>query len=86
MGLEGAVRLAMRAELEAIADVSERERVVAELTEAARARSDALNVARHGELDDVVDPAETRTVLARLVDAAARDGRLVGSGRTVDTW
>ncbi len=86
MGLEGAVRLAMRAELEAIADVTERERVVAELTDAARARSDALNVARHGELDDVVDPAETRRVLARLVDAAARDGRLVGSGRTVDTW
>jgi acetyl-CoA carboxylase carboxyltransferase component len=86
MGLEGAVRLAMRHELEAIADEDERERVVAELTDAARARSDALNVARHGELDDVVDPAETRTVLARLVDAAARDGRLVGSGRTVDAW
>lgn len=86
MGLEGAVRLSMRKELEAIEDDAERERTVRELTALAQAHSGALNVARHGELDDVVDPAETRGILVRLVDAAARDGRLVGSGRTVDTW
>lgn len=86
MGLEGAVRLSMRKELEAIADADERERTVRELTALAQAHASALNVARHGEIDDVVDPAETRGLLARLVDAAARDGRLVGSGRTVDTW
>lgn len=86
MGLEGAVRLSMRKELEAIEDEAERERTVRELTALAQAHSGALNVARHAELDDVIDPAETRGLLVRLVDAAARDGRLVGSGRTVDTW
>ncbi|WP_316932033.1 acyl-CoA carboxylase subunit beta [Nocardioides marmotae] len=86
MGLEGAVRLAMRRELEAIEDDAERERTVQELTAFARERSSALNVARHFEIDDVVDPAETRHLIARVIDAAARDGRLTGSGRTVDTW
>ncbi len=76
MGLEGAVRLSMRKELEALADEEERERMVRELTALAQAHASALNVARHGEIDDVVDPAETRDLLARLVEAADRDGRL----------
>lgn len=86
MGLEGAVRLSMRRELEAIEDDAERERTVRELTAYAQAHSAALNVARHFEIDDVVDPAETRQVVAALLAAAARDGRLTGSGRTVDAW
>jgi acetyl-CoA carboxylase carboxyltransferase component len=86
MGLEGAVRLAMRKELEAIEDEEERERQVRELTAHAQAGAAALNVARHFEIDDVVDPAETRALLAQLVSAAARDGRLTGSGAAVDTW
>ena len=86
MGLEGAVRLSMRRELETIADLDEREQRVRELTAAARAHSAALNVARHFEIDDVIDPVETRAVVARVLDAAAREGRLRGSGRTVDTW
>jgi acetyl-CoA carboxylase carboxyltransferase component len=86
MGLEGAVRLSMRRELEAIEDVEEREQRVRELTAYAQAHSTALNVARHFEIDDVIDPADTRGLVARVVAAAARDGRLRGSGRTVDTW
>ena len=86
MGLEGAVRLAMRKELEAIDDPDERERQVRELTAHAQANASALNVARHFEIDDVIDPAETRGLVAQLVSAAARDGRLTGSGAAVDTW
>ena len=86
MGLEGAVRLSMRRELEAIEDEAEREARVRELTAYAQASSTALEVARHFEIDDVIDPAETRGVLVRLLDAAARDGQMVGSGRPVDTW
>ena len=86
MGLEGAVRLSMRRELEAIEDEAEREARVRELTAYAQASSTALEVARVFEIDDVIDPAETRGVLARLLDAADRDGRLAGSGRPVDTW
>ena len=86
MGLEGAVRLSMRRELEAIEDEAEREARVRELTAYAQASSTALEVARVFEIDDVIDPAETRGVLARLLDAADREGRPAGSGRPVDTW
>ena len=83
MGLEGAVRLAMRAELAAIEDPVERERTVQELTDAYRSHAKALNAARVFEIDDVVDPAETRALVAATFAAA---GPSTGSGRPVDTW
>ena len=60
MGLEGAVRLGLRRELEAIADDAERKQRVRELTAAAQENAKALNAATLFELDDVIDPAETR--------------------------
>jgi acetyl-CoA carboxylase carboxyltransferase component len=83
MGLEGAVRLAMRRELEAIADDAEREARVRELTAAAQANAAALNAAQFFELDDVIDPAETRAVIAATLVAA---GIPAASHRTVDAW
>ncbi len=79
MGLEGAVRLSTRAELEAIADDDEREERVRLLTEMLRANSTGLNAARYFEIDDVIDPAETRSLIAQLVDAAAHGGRSPGA-------
>jgi acetyl-CoA carboxylase carboxyltransferase component len=86
MGLEGAVRLAMRGELEAIEGPAERERTVRELTAAYREHAKALNAARMFEIDDVLDPAETRSVVAATFAAAAARGGIAGSGRPVDTW
>ena len=86
MGLEGAVRLSMRAELEAITDDDEREERVRQLTEMLRANSTGLNAARYFEIDDVIDPAETRSLIAHLVEAAAAGGEISGSGGAVDTW
>jgi acetyl-CoA carboxylase carboxyltransferase component len=83
MGLEGAVRLGLRAELEAIADEEEREARVRELTAAAQANASAINAATFFELDDVVDPADTRTLIASTLTAA---GPSPGSGRFVDPW
>jgi acetyl-CoA carboxylase carboxyltransferase component len=74
MGLEGAVRLALRKELEEIADEGERERRVRELTAAAESNARALNAAALFELDDVIDPAETRALIASTL-AAARAAR-----------
>jgi acetyl-CoA carboxylase carboxyltransferase component len=70
MGLEGAVRLAMRRELEAMEDEAEREARVRELTAAAQEHAQALNAAQLFELDDVIDPAETRAVVAATLRAA----------------
>jgi acetyl-CoA carboxylase carboxyltransferase component len=85
MGLEGAVRLALRKELEEIADSDERERRVRELTAAAEENAKALNAATLFEIDDVIDPAETREVIARTLRAAA-NGAPADRPRPVDTW
>ncbi len=86
MGLEGAVRLALRKELEAIADEAEREQRVRDLTAAAEENAKALNAAALFELDDVIDPAETRSLIDSTLRAASA-GRPPGSGhRFVDVW
>jgi methylmalonyl-CoA carboxyltransferase 12S subunit len=88
MGLEGAVKLGFRKELEAIADEAERAERVRELTALAEANAKALNAAQLFELDDVIDPAETRGLIASTLAAATAHGeRQAGHGhRFVDTW
>ena len=87
MGLEGAVRLGLRKELEAIADEHEREQRVRDVTAAAQENARALNAATLFELDDVIDPAETRAAIAAtLAAAAAHAPAPADRGRFVDTW
>ena len=86
MGLEGAVRLGLRRELEAIADTEERDRRVRELTAAAERNAKALNAATLFELDDVIDPAETRRLIASTLAAAAQHAPPGPQRRFVDSW
>lgn len=72
MGLEGAVRLGFRKELEAAADP---EALFRRLLDEAIARGDALNMASHLEIDDVIDPAETRDWLVRVLASATMRAR-----------
>ena len=88
MGLEGAVRLGMRRELEAIEDEAERERVFQATVAAAYEHGRGMNMAAYGEIDDVIDPADSRRWIATLF---AETDRLVaaapGKKRPyVDTW
>ena len=83
MGLEGAVRLALRDELAGIEDEEEREARVRELTAAAEENARAINAATLFEIDDVIDPAETRRILTSTLAAAGEPSR---SGRFVDSW
>ncbi len=91
MGIEGAVQLGMKAELEAIADPDEREQRFRDLVAGLKHHFRALNVATYFEIDDVVDPAETRGLLCRALTAApapraghGEDGR--DRVPWVDTW
>jgi acetyl-CoA carboxylase carboxyltransferase component len=86
MGLEGAVRLGLRRELEAIEDEAEREQRVGEVTTAAQANAKAINAAQLFELDDVIDPAETRSLIAATFAAAGQPTVPPRGHRFVDTW
>jgi len=71
MGLEGAVRLGFRRELDAIADEAERETAFQSMVERAYEHGKALNVAVHFEIDDVIDPAHTRARILHMLAATA---------------
>jgi acetyl-CoA carboxylase carboxyltransferase component len=90
MGLEGAVRLGYRRELERIEDPGEREAAFEAMVARAYEHGKAINVAEHFEIDDVIDPAATR---GRIVHALASAGPRAhwsapGAPRRpfVDTW
>ena len=72
MGLEGAVRLGMRRELDAVEDPQERERLFEQLVAAAYERGRGLNMAAYGEIDDVIDPADSRRWIATLFEEQER--------------
>jgi acetyl-CoA carboxylase carboxyltransferase component len=86
MGLEGAVKLALRKELDAIPDEAEREQRIRDLTAAAERNAKALNAAMLFEIDDVIDPAETRFLIASTLAAAAQSPEPTAGHRFVDTW
>jgi acetyl-CoA carboxylase carboxyltransferase component len=86
MGLEGAVRLGLRKELEKIADDDEREERVRQATATAEENAKALNAAVLFEIDDVIDPAETRGLIAATLTAAASREQPPRGRRFVDTW
>jgi len=84
MGLEGAVRLGFRKELEALPAGPEREALFQRLVAQQYANGEALNLAATLEIDAVIDPADTRAWLARgLVSAIIRP---LPDHRFVDTW
>jgi acetyl-CoA carboxylase carboxyltransferase component len=87
MGLEGAVRLGFRKELDAEEDPEARQALYERLVAAAYRNGKALNAASHFEIDDVIDPAETRTrILATLRAAPAPPVREGKKRPCVDTW
>jgi acetyl-CoA carboxylase carboxyltransferase component len=88
MGLEGAVRLGYRTELEAIDDPDERDRAFDRMVAQAYEHGKALNSATHFEIDDVIDPADSRRWIATTFGAAPpRTGPRVTKKRPyIDTW
>jgi acetyl-CoA carboxylase carboxyltransferase component len=88
MGLEGAVRLGMRRELDAIEDAEERDRVFEQTVAAAYERGRGLNMAAYGEIDDVIDPSDSGRWIATLFDENV-PGWQRREGKTrpyVDAW
>ncbi|HEY2397897.1 MAG TPA: carboxyl transferase domain-containing protein [Solirubrobacteraceae bacterium] len=88
MGLEGAVRLGMRRELEAVEDPDEREQLFEQTVAAAYERGQGVNMAAYGEIDDVIDPADSRRWIGLLFEEHSGEWwRRPGKKRpNVDAW
>jgi acetyl-CoA carboxylase carboxyltransferase component len=84
MGLEGAVRLGYRKELEALPEGPEREALFEQLLAQQYDNGSAINMAATLEIDAVIDPAETRAWLVAGLESGqvrSADGSLA-----IDTW
>ena len=87
MGLEGAVKLGFRKELEAIDDPAERARAFEERVARMYEVGKALNFAAHMEIDDVIDPADSRRWIVAGLESAPPPAPRTGKKRPcVDAW
>jgi acetyl/propionyl-CoA carboxylase alpha subunit/acetyl-CoA carboxylase carboxyltransferase component len=87
MGLEGAVKLGYRKELEAVSDPGERRALFDKMVAAAYARGKALSTATYFEIDEVIDPADSRKWVATgLLGAERRPGHARKRRPYIDTW
>ena len=87
MGLEGAVRLGYRKELEAVDDPAERDALFEEMVARMYEHGKALNTATYFEIDDVIDPAQSRRWIITALDASPPPAPRSGKKRpNIDTW
>ena len=70
MGLEGAVKLGYKKELEAIDDHVKREELYNKLVQKMYDSGKALEAATQLEIDAVIDPAETRSIIIKALETA----------------
>ncbi len=84
MGLEGAVRLGYRKELEAVPEGPQREALYQTLVDKQYEAGSAINMAATLEIDAVIDPAETRDWLVRGLASAAPVA--AGATYSIDSW
>jgi acetyl-CoA carboxylase carboxyltransferase component len=84
MGLEGAVRLGYRKELEAAPEGAAREALYQQLVAQQYEKGGAINMASTLEIDAVIDPATTRDWLVRGLARSPRRARTAPG--FVDTW
>ena len=84
MGLEGAVRLGYRKELESVPEGPQREALFERLLAQQVANGAAIQMATTLEIDAVIDPAQTRDWLIKGLAGAKVKAPSVG--RFVDTW
>ncbi len=84
MGLEGAVKLGYRKELQALPEGPQREALYQKLVDQHYDKGDALQMAATLEIDAVIDPAQTRQWLARGLQSARV--KPADGGRFIDSW
>jgi acetyl-CoA carboxylase carboxyltransferase component len=87
MGLEGAVKLAHRKELDALEDPAERQARYEALVARMYEKGKALRYATVYDIDDVIDPADTRRWVAAGLSTFTAERRDPALRRSfLDTW
>ena len=84
MGLEGAVRLGFRKELEALPEGPQREALFQKLVDQQYRNGSAISMAATLEIDAVIDPAQTREWLLRGLQAQPEPTHI--PGLAIDAW
>lgn len=87
MGLEGAVKLGYRKDLEAIQDPKERKALFDDMVARMYEQGKAISMATAFEIDDVIDPVDTRHWITNSLDTIPKDEIKAGKRRPyIDTW
>jgi acetyl-CoA carboxylase carboxyltransferase component len=86
MGLEGAVRLGYRKELDAEPDPAAREALFQKLVGRMYQTGKAISVAQVDEIDAVIDPAETRDWIVRGIKSCPPRSSGAQARSFVDVW
>ncbi len=87
MGLEGAVKLGFKKDLEAVEDPGERQKLYDSLVAGAYEHGKAINMASFLEIDDVIDPKDTRRWISRGLKSLPPPEKRIGKKRSnIDTW
>ncbi len=87
MGLEGAVKLGFRKELETVEDPVARKALFDQMVAKAYQHGKGINIASHLEIDDVIDPVDSRRLITAALRSAPPLAPSTGKKRPcVDTW
>ncbi len=87
MGLEGAVKLGFKKELESAADPDQRQALFETMVAMAYEHGKAVNMASYLEIDDVIDPMESRRWIMRGFKSMPEPEKRNGKKRpNIDTW
>ena len=86
MGLEGAVKLGFRKELEATKNETEKNKRYEELVAQEYDKGKAINAAETLEFDEVIDPATTRKRIATALNFLSNQEQPSNNSRYLDSW
>ena len=86
MGLEGAVKLGFKKELEAESDPAKKQALYKKLVKAAYDKGKAISAASYLEFDEVIDPKDSRQWIITALQSIPKSEYGDGSGRMVDSW
>lgn len=86
MGLEGAVKLGFRRELENTLDEEEKKALYEELVDKMYERGKAISAASYLEFDEVIDPKDTRKWIVTALESIPKESFKNKGKRFIDSW